>query len=150
MKPEIKTRWLEALRSGRYKQGRSALRTSNNEFCCLGVLCDIVRDQVGGRWEAESDACAFVVGTETRGDSSAFFLPPSVAAFAGIAGIADSMDFGSGTVRPGVQLPPDHPMAGNARKDGSVTLDRLNDGGLSFAQIADVIESHLPATGGAK
>ncbi len=41
MNPEIKAAWLEALRSGRYKQGRGSLR-ENDEYCCLGVLCDIV------------------------------------------------------------------------------------------------------------
>jgi len=41
MKPEIKELWIEALRSGQYKQGHNRLRT-NNRYCCLGVLCDIV------------------------------------------------------------------------------------------------------------
>jgi hypothetical protein len=40
--PEIKKRWLEALRSGKYKQGKKLLRSYNNEFCCLGVLQDLV------------------------------------------------------------------------------------------------------------
>lgn len=42
MDAEWKARWVEALRSGRYKQGRDQLRTEHDEFCCLGVLCDIV------------------------------------------------------------------------------------------------------------
>ena len=46
MNEEIKAKWLEALRSGRYKQGTYALR-KGNEFCCLGVLCDIVEP---GAW----------------------------------------------------------------------------------------------------
>lgn len=37
----IKQEWVAALRSGKYKQGREKLRTDDN-FCCLGVLCDIV------------------------------------------------------------------------------------------------------------
>jgi len=32
--------WLEALRSGRYKQGTQVLK-HNDEFCCLGVLQDL-------------------------------------------------------------------------------------------------------------
>lgn len=40
MNPEVKTRWIEALRSGRYKQTRGQLRDDEG-FCCLGVLCDI-------------------------------------------------------------------------------------------------------------
>jgi hypothetical protein len=39
---DIKAKWLEALRSGRYEQGRGHLRTSDDKFCCLGVLLDII------------------------------------------------------------------------------------------------------------
>jgi hypothetical protein len=42
MKSELKRKWVEALRSGKYEQGRLQLRTHDNKFCCLGVLCDIV------------------------------------------------------------------------------------------------------------
>lgn len=35
-----KNRWIEALRSGRYKQGHGVLR-QGDEFCCLGVICDL-------------------------------------------------------------------------------------------------------------
>lgn len=33
-------RWVEALRSGKYEQGKNGLRTKD-KFCCLGVACDI-------------------------------------------------------------------------------------------------------------
>ncbi len=42
MNKELKDRWIAALRSGTYKQGHRCLRNTNNEYCCLGVLCDIV------------------------------------------------------------------------------------------------------------
>ena len=41
MNQEIKEKWVEALRSGKYKQGRSRLKDNENHYCCLGVLCDI-------------------------------------------------------------------------------------------------------------
>ena len=41
MNPQVKAKWVAALRSGEYKQGRRQLRTKNNRFCCLGVLCNI-------------------------------------------------------------------------------------------------------------
>lgn len=41
MEASLKAKWIEALRSGKYKQGRLALRTRNDHFCCLGVLCDV-------------------------------------------------------------------------------------------------------------
>lgn len=33
-------KWIDALRSGQYKQGQKKLR-DGDAFCCLGVLCDI-------------------------------------------------------------------------------------------------------------
>lgn len=42
MNPEIKTKWVEALRSGKYKQGKKSLRSrEGDKYCCLGVLCDL-------------------------------------------------------------------------------------------------------------
>lgn len=41
MKRELAERWAAALRSGKYKQGKNALRTGKDTYCCLGVLCDI-------------------------------------------------------------------------------------------------------------
>lgn len=52
MDKEIKVKWLEALRSGNYKQGRRCLR-KDDRFCCLGVLCDISKL---GKWEAPNGA----------------------------------------------------------------------------------------------
>ena len=34
-------RWLAVLRSGKRKQGRRLLRSTDDEFCCLGVLCEV-------------------------------------------------------------------------------------------------------------
>jgi|SRR6266853_268140 len=46
MNKEIKARWIEALRSGKYKQGRSFLKIKEG-FCCLGVLCELaVEDKI--------------------------------------------------------------------------------------------------------
>lgn len=39
MEQELKTRWIEALRSGDYEQGTSYL--CYNGYCCLGVLAEI-------------------------------------------------------------------------------------------------------------
>lgn len=34
-------KWVEALRSGKYKQGQHLLRNEKDEFCCLGVACEV-------------------------------------------------------------------------------------------------------------
>lgn len=36
--PEFKAKWVAALRSGEYKQGRMSLRNRDG-YCCLGVAC---------------------------------------------------------------------------------------------------------------
>jgi len=40
-KEDLREKWIENLESGKYKQGKNALRNRKNEFCCFGVLCDI-------------------------------------------------------------------------------------------------------------
>lgn len=61
MEPEIKKAWIKALRSGKYLQGRNALRKptidkNKDQFCCLGVLCDIIDSS---KWEKPKDYCHF-------------------------------------------------------------------------------------------
>ena len=46
MDAEIKRKWVEALRSGNYQQGRNHLHR-DNKFCCLGVLCQITTGKMG-------------------------------------------------------------------------------------------------------
>ncbi len=55
MTPELKTKWVEALRSGRYAQTDGELRRQpfggRFEYCCLGVLCDVAgKDPMGQNW----------------------------------------------------------------------------------------------------
>lgn len=42
-------KWVEALRSGKFKQGKRHLN-ANNKFCCQGVACELFKDEVGGKW----------------------------------------------------------------------------------------------------
>lgn len=50
MNKRVKRLWLKALRSGKYPQGKNALR-ADGSFCCLGVLCDLYRESEGGQWK---------------------------------------------------------------------------------------------------
>lgn len=38
MDKKLKTKWVKALRSGKFQQARQKLRTSPTRMCCLGVL----------------------------------------------------------------------------------------------------------------
>lgn len=48
MDQQVKTQWLQALRSGEYEQTKHRLHTYEG-FCCLGVLCDFAID---GEWDS--------------------------------------------------------------------------------------------------
>lgn len=51
MNPEIRDRWVAALRSGNYAQGRGHLKEDAG-YCCLGVLCELaVADGIIGAAE---------------------------------------------------------------------------------------------------
>jgi hypothetical protein len=49
MNASIKQAWIDALRSGNYKQGYGNLR-QGDYYCCLGVLTDLYIRQHGDQW----------------------------------------------------------------------------------------------------
>lgn len=79
MKPEIKKRWVEALRSGEYEQGTGRLRWGDR-FCCLGVLTDLFIKETERVWmlEEDRDPPIYAFG------GSAGYLSPEVMNWAGI------------------------------------------------------------------
>lgn len=54
MNPEIKEKWLTALRSGDYVQGKGCLcrveEDGSKTYCCLGVLTDLYIQEMGLGW----------------------------------------------------------------------------------------------------
>ena len=46
---QVKEKWVAALRSGKYKQGASRLKTEDGSYCCLGVLQMVTDGQVETR-----------------------------------------------------------------------------------------------------
>src|SRR5579859_3396843 len=69
---EIKTKWIEALRSGKYERGLTCLRDANNQYCCLGVLADII-DPEG--WIKKTD---FVFSHKLQNTRGAQYLSSKV------------------------------------------------------------------------
>ena len=56
MNKEVKKVWIDALRSGKYQQGHTRLRIEGwkggqDQFCCLGVLCDLATNAGVFEWE---------------------------------------------------------------------------------------------------
>jgi hypothetical protein len=120
--PEIREQWTTALRSGDYKQGKTALhikadadREEPERFCCLGVLCDLAYK--AGAVERNDLHGEYAYGA--RRGLNAAYLPREVIAWAG-------MPDGRGT-----------------RPTGGAALFILNDEGSTFAEIADIIEAEF-------
>jgi hypothetical protein len=68
-------KWVTALESDKYKQGRQCLRFGD-QFCCLGVAADLsLKDGVNGEWRRDG---AFAYGDVDEGgvrSAEAEFLP---------------------------------------------------------------------------
>lgn len=60
MDAQLKAKWVEALRSGEYRQGTMYLRREG-KHCCLGVLCELAGLEI-------SDGGTMVVGPHDADD----------------------------------------------------------------------------------
>ena len=138
MNPEIKALWLDALRSGEYKQGKAYLkkedRKGGHQYCCLGVLCDVVAKELPD--QVKESIAPFGDGTSGgeykywNGEMSV--LPQSVAEIVG-------MGSSDGYFHPPVEI--FHIDEDEMDSDFISTLVDLNDTyQRSFEEIADVIE----------
>ena len=58
MNAEIKQKWVEALRSGKYQQGHYALQTGE-AYCCLGVLCVVTGTKIFEGNSTRPDDCSY-------------------------------------------------------------------------------------------
>lgn len=71
--------WVNALRSGKYTQGVGCLHDFNkNTFCCLGVACEVAREN-GVQMEV-----AELGGGDIEYDNDSAFLPASVQHWLGL------------------------------------------------------------------
>ena len=111
-------KWVDALRSGEYTQGRSCLRKTVegvSTFCCLGVACDVYAQEVGGSW-GPMDQRRDVKFTDPEKSVASGFLTPAVTKWLGLLWIDG--------------------------RNVKHSLSRLNDfDHFTFTQIADFIES---------
>ena len=112
---EARREWIDALRSGKYPQGKNFLHVQNR-WCCLGVACDLFAARLGIKRR--------MVGPTEIFDEGAFeeieLLPRPIVR---LLGLVDNQ--------------------GSHHRDGvdSHTLISLNDDGLSFPEIADALET---------
>jgi hypothetical protein len=118
MNPEIKEKWIEKLESGEYQQGQGGLRIKNEEvgtdqFCCLGVLADIINPDgwrpPETRWYDGKRISSYIF-TEHGCDG---YLPENIAEEVGLSN-QDQTDFAA-----------------------------MNDKGKNFREIAEEIRKRL-------
>ena len=131
MNTEVKQKWIDALRSGKYEQGSEKLRSVQG-YCCLGVLCDLYSKEQGAEWE-------FRGITETNLQSQDYwyfedqseFLPESVRDWAGLP-------VGNPSVRVDV--------TDNDDEDDwfyNEEIANLNDSGYTFNELSKLIEQQF-------
>jgi hypothetical protein len=112
MNYEIAQQWVAALRSGEYAQEKSRLK-SDNGYCCLGVLCDLYTKQNPYvKWKSLESVTAYFILEHS------LVLPCEVKEWARMKS-----------------------ECGQFIEEGMfLRLDKMNDDGHSFNEIADVIE----------
>lgn len=113
MDEDTKKKWVAALRSGKYEQGRGLLRNKEDRYCCLGVLCDVIDPT---KWSP--DSTGFTHGYE----ESDVALPSDVVKVAGLTSN-------------------DPEIAVEYGVTSLITLNDAHH--WTFEQIADIIEKQL-------
>lgn len=122
MPPEVKAQWLAALRSGEFKQGQRALRAERDgetRYCCLGVLCDLAVKNGVIPEPVQVDQFGYrrySYGVHLA-EAATTVLPSSVQKWAGVSS--------------------------HGHRDGALTLASVNDNGVRFPEIADIIETEF-------
>lgn len=125
MKLEVAKKWIEALRSGKYKKTVGTLKRVDNyeqgSFCALGVLCDIYQRE-HERPLLEHKISAKAKRSKVAIDGEVDLIPEEVRVWAGMSSPAGHVE----------------------TKHGELTIPCLNDEGrMSFKKIADIIEENI-------
>lgn len=119
---EAEAKLVAALRSGKYTQTKGRLRDDKG-YCCLGVACDVLGK---GEWIAKDFRYVYRVSPD---DSSHVVLPTAIQNMLGWTA-------NNGRVRKAYEK-------GNSEDepDYLTSLAEFNDEGVTFEEIADIIEN---------
>jgi hypothetical protein len=133
MKKNVAKIWIKALRSGKYKQGKSFLKQFNSKgqpkHCCLGVLCELYNDTMKKNHKK-------TISVKFRDDSHLYYgyvkfankngsLPAVVRKWAGIKNELGTFSYTERIFK------------------HTKCLADLNDTGKKFSTIADIIEKNM-------
>jgi len=119
----IKKQWIAALTSGEYQQGKSQLRYKDDNYCCLGVLCELYNKEHNTTFIQHDEYGGYSI--KSSDGYEATILPNFIKDWAN----KDNVNLELTAVGHIESI--DNSLAG------------LNDGGKSFSEIADIIEKHF-------
>lgn len=153
LRPEVKALWIDALTGDEYKQARAFLRRGSpnrpepaptDGMCCLGVLCDLYAKHNPGKGEwayypGVNGNLEFITYPEPCNTKySASFIPKEVHEWAtGKTFFNDDDDAPTLNAQKFSVRPNDNENA------VMLTLPAMNDQGMSFKFIAEVIKEKL-------
>lgn len=118
MRAKYKAKWLEALRSGKYIQGRKWLKhrilpEGSFKYCCLGVMCELVAEDFGvstAEYDTKVGKLIINFGANAR------WMPDEIALAIGLP-----------------------------RSTATALMSMNDEGGFTFREIADWIEENVPS-----
>lgn len=120
MPRELKEKWIEALRSGKYKQGYGVLKTKG-EYCCLGVLQELrgVEEKIVGDGVSTFNGFSTVLDEKTCRDLNCLNI--------------------------GFDIPQEciKECTPYWAEDRHVSIANVNDLGVPFSKIADLVEKYV-------
>lgn len=121
MNPEVKQKWIDALRSGKYEQGSEKLRSVSG-YCCLGVLCDLYAQEHDTQWEFTHPMDYWYFGDRSE------YLPEPVMDWAGL-----------NSHNPKMRVDVDEECTWPHYEE----IANLNDRGYTFNDLSNMIEDQL-------
>ncbi len=115
-------KWVEALKSGEFEQGKHCLASADGKYCCLGVACEVaMKEGVPlNKRLGEFNKMYYYYSDSSKSELNNGFLPKEVMHWLGLA------------------------TSDGGYKDPYLnwaTLTGKNDGGATFEEIAAFIES---------
>lgn len=147
---QLVSKWIEALTSGEYEQGKHVLRSINNKYCCLGVLADIAIKMgvIEGSWEegyielseGEVDCYSLRVGKQRPSIAGSLSTESQELPYTLLPELGFRMD-GSGGLYARAGEPTrmiSFTTSDNPRRK-AVSLAAANDTGVPFHSIANAI-----------
>lgn len=159
MNPEVKQKWIKALKSGKYQQGNAKLcqRIKKNDnpeqytygYCCLGVLTELFLEEFPGKLSEEwvnntilnskpgtiayDQSKRYILNDVYMSDTEATYLPYSVQKWADL----------ERNPRVNISDISEFNLVGYLGMSSTITLASLNDSNVPFETIADIIKKTL-------